>query len=115
MEKMNVNLDNYEKVTYNDDEVMEMIKKVNAYIIDNLRNESLKDTFNDISGSIGGRILVDFSNAVASYEIRKGYLEDEMRFYAWKGLTYDPNGNSYEQKEYRKAKDKIIAWYNCIK
>ena len=115
MEKMNVNLESFAKVTYNDDEVMEMIKKVNAYIMDNLRNESLKDTFNNVSGSVGGRILVDFSNAVASYEIRKGYLEDEIRFYNWKGLTYNPDGNSFEQKEYRKAKDRIVNWYNCIK
>ena len=115
MEKMNVNLESFAKVTYNDDEVMDMIKKVNTYIIDNLRNESLKDIFNKVSGSVGGRILVDFSNAVASYEIRKGYLEDEIRFYAWKGLTYDPNRNSYEQKEYRKAKDRIVNWYKCIK
>ena len=115
MEKMNVNLDNYKMEASNDNEIMEMIKEVNAYIINNLRNESLKDTFNDVSGSVGGRILVDFSNAVASYEIRKGYLDDEIRFYAWKGLIYNPDGNSYEQKEYRKAKNRIIAWYNCIK
>ncbi len=115
MEKMNVNLESFAKVTYNDDEVMDMIKKVNAYIIDNLRNENLKDIFNNVSGSVGGRILVDFSNAVASYEIRKGYLEDEIRFYNWKGLTYNPDGNSFEQKEYRKAKDRIVNWYNCIK
>ena len=115
MEKMNVSLENYEMEASNDNEVMEMIKKVNAYIINNLRNESLKDVFSEVSGSVGSRILVDFSNAVASYEIRKGYYDDEIKFYAWKGLNYDPNGNSYEQKEYHKAKDKIIAWYECIK
>ena len=115
MEKMNVSLENYEMETSNDNEIMEMIKEVNAYIINNLRNESLKDTFSEVSGSVGSRILVDFSNAVASYEIRKGYYDDEIKFYNWKGLTYDPNGNSYEQVEYRKAKDKIIAWYECIR
>ena len=115
MEKMNVSLENYEMEASNDNEVMEMIKEVNAYIINNLRNESLKDTFSEVSGSVGSRILVDFSNAVASYEIRKGYYDDEIKFYNWKGLTYNPDGNSYEQKEYRKAKDRIIAWYNCIR
>ena len=106
---------NAKSEAYNDDKIMEIIKKVNAYIMENLRSENLRETFYNVSGKIGAQILVDFSKSVEKYEIKKGYFEDEIKFYERRGLVYNPNGNSWEQKQYREAKSEIIDWYNCIK
>ena len=117
MPSLNARLVNYknkknEKV--NDEMIIGMIEKVNAYIVKNLRNKEALETFEKVSyDTKGGTLLRLFGSEVETYENQLRILNEEKESYRAEKIEWKAEG-SWGLKLYNRSKMEIVNWFKCV-
>lgn len=98
----------------NDEIIIGMIEKVNAYIVKNLRNEEALEAFEKVSyDTKGGTLLRLFGSEVETYENQLRILNEEKESYRARKIEWKAD-ESWILRPYNNAKMEIVDWFKCV-